>query len=62
MGGIARQMDVDEEDVQFAEKYYKNIRKEILESGDARAIEVLSLFPEESMLKIKRILDKVVKD
>ena len=27
MGGIAREMDVDEADVQEAEKYYKNIRK-----------------------------------
>ena len=45
MGGIAREMDVDEDDVQQAEKYYKDIRKEILDSGDARVIEVLSLFP-----------------
>ena len=29
MGGIAREMDVDEDDVQQAEKYYKDIRKEI---------------------------------
>ena len=58
MGGIAREMDVDEEDVQQAEKYYKNIRKEILASGDARVIEVLSLFPDEALVKLKRILNK----
>lgn len=58
MGGIARELDVDEEEVRYAEKYYKDIRKEILESGDARVIEVLSIFPEESLLKLKKILDK----
>ena len=61
MGGIARQLDVDEEDVQLAEKYYKNIRKEFLDSGDARVIEALSVFPDESLIKMKRILDKVIK-
>jgi superfamily II DNA or RNA helicase len=58
MGGIAREMDVDEDDVQQAEKYYKDIRKEILASGDARVIEVLSLFPDEALVKLKRILNK----
>ena len=58
MGGIAREMDVDEDDVQQAEKYYKDIRKEILDSGDARVIEVLSLFPDEALVKLKKILDK----
>jgi superfamily II DNA or RNA helicase len=58
MGGIARELDIDEEEVRYAEKYYKDIRKEILESGDARVIEVLSIFPEESLLKLKKILDK----
>jgi len=61
MGGIAREMDVDEEDVQQAEKYYKDIRKEILASGDARVIEVLSLFPDEALVKLKKILDKAGK-
>ena len=54
-------MDIDEADVQEAEKYYKNIRKEILESGDARVIEVLSLFPDEALVKLKKILDKAGK-
>ena len=39
-------------------KYYKDIRKEILASGDARVIEVLSLFPDEALVKLKRILNK----
>lgn len=59
MGGIAREMDVDEEDVTNAEKYYEDIRKEIIDSGDARVIEVLNLFPEESIFKLKKILNKV---
>ena len=62
MGGIARQLDVDEEDVLLAEKYYKDIRKEFLASGDAKVIEALTLFPDESLLKIKSILDKVIKN
>ena len=62
MGGIARQLDVNEEDVQLAEKYYKDIRKEFLDSGDARVIEALSVFPDESLIKMKRILDKVIKN
>ena len=49
MGGIAREMDVDEDDVTNAERYYEDIRKEIIDSGDARVIEVLNLFPEESL-------------
>ena len=36
----------------------KDIRKEILASGDARVIEVLSLFPDEALVKLKRILNK----
>ena len=62
MGGIARQLDINEEDVQLAEKYYKDIRKEFLESGDDRVIEALSVFPDESLLKMKRILDKIIKN
>ncbi len=59
MGGIARQMDISEEDVLQSEKYYENIRKEILESGDARMIEALGLFPGESLIKLKKILNKI---
>jgi superfamily II DNA or RNA helicase len=62
MGGIAREMDVDEDDVTNAERYYEDIRKEIIASGDARVIEVLSLFPEESLYKLKKILNKVGDD
>lgn len=62
MGGIARQLDVNEEDIMLAEKYYKDIRKEFLASGDAKVIEALTLFPDESLLKIKSILDKVIKN
>lgn len=59
MGGIARQMDIDEDDVQIAEKHYESIRKEILESGDEKMIKILSLFPDESVIKLKDILNKI---
>ena len=36
-----------------------NIKKEILESGDARMIEALGLFPGESLIKLKKILNKI---
>ena len=42
-----------------SEKHYENIRKEILESGDARMIEALGLFPNESLVKLKKILNKI---
>jgi len=59
MGGIAREMDITEEETKEAEKHYRDIRKEILESGDARMIEALSLFPDESLIKLKNILNKI---
>ena len=59
MGGIARQMDIDEDDVVAAEKHYDSIRKEILESGDEKMIQILKLFPEESVIKLKDILNKI---
>jgi len=33
--------------------------KEILESGDAQMIEALDLFPGESLIKLKKILNKI---
>ena len=59
MGGIARQMDISEDEVKDSEKHFENIRKEILESGDARMIEALGLFPGESLIKLKKILNKI---
>ena len=59
MGGIAREMDVDEGEVLNAEKYYKELRKQFLESGDARIIESMSLIPEEAWGKIGKIIGRV---
>ena len=59
MGGIARQMDITEDEARDSEKHYENIRKEILESGDTRMIEALGLFPNESLIKLKKILNKI---
>ena len=59
MGGIAREMDVDEGEVLNAEKYYKELRKQFLESGEARIIESMSLIPEEAWGKIGKIIGRV---
>ena len=59
MGGIARQMDITENEVLDSEKNYSKIRKEILESGDARMIEALKIFPDESLIKLKNLLNKI---
>ena len=51
-------MDISEDELN-SEKHYENIRKEILESGDARMIEALGLFSGESLIKLKKILNKI---
>jgi len=52
-------MDISEDEVKDSEKHYETIRKEILKSGDARMIEALGLFPGESLIKLKKILNKI---
>lgn len=52
-------MDISEDEVKDSEKHYETIRNEILESGDARMIEALGLFPGESLIKLKKILNKI---
>ena len=52
-------MDLNKIDIS---KLPADIRKEFLDSGDARVIEALSVFPDESLIKMKRILDKVIKN
>ena len=41
MGGIAREMDVDEGEVLNAEKYYKELRKQLIENALIGVIELL---------------------
>ncbi len=59
MGGIARGIDVEEEDVRLAEQHAGEIKKAILESGDAKAIEALNKFPEESLVKVYKAMHKM---
>ncbi len=57
-GGIARGVDINEEDV-TSEEEYKKIRKIIEASGDARFAQILSLFPEEALKDLTQRLNKI---
>ena len=61
-GGIARELDIDEEDVQLAEKNFENLRKDILEGGDAKMIALLKRLPEETWAKISKYGSKYFKE
>ena len=61
-GGIARELDIDEEDVQLAEKNFENLRKDILDSGDAKMIALLKKLPEETWAKISKYGRKYFKE
>ena len=61
-GGIARELDIDEEDVQLAEKNFENLRKDILDSGDAKMIALLKKLPEETWAKISKYGSKYFKE
>ena len=61
-GGIARELDIDEEDVQLAEKNFENLRKDILEGGDAKMIALLKRLPEETWAKISNYGTKYLKE
>ena len=62
MGGIAREMDVDEADAKNAEQYYKEYRQKFLDSGDTRIINLLSVFPKESLAKLIKIAKDISKE
>lgn len=57
-GVIARGMEIDEDETRESEAMADNIRRKILASGDAKMVEFLKLFPEETFAKFKRILDE----
>ena len=62
MGGIAREMDVDEAGAKNAEQYYKEYRQKFLDSGDTRIINLLSVFPKESLAKLIKIAKDISKE
>lgn len=57
MGAIVRGMDLDEEEVQDAEKNKKQILKDILASGDDAIIRLVKQLPEESYGRLRKILN-----
>lgn len=57
MGAIVRGMDLDEEEVQDAEKNKSQILRDILSSGDDAIIRLVKQLPEESYGRLKRILN-----
>lgn len=57
MGAIVRGMDIEEDEVQDAEKNKKQILRDILASGDDAIIRLVKQLPEESYGRLKRILN-----
>lgn len=56
MGAIVRGMDLEEDEVQDAEKNKKQILKDVLASGDDVIIRALKLLPEESYGRLRKIM------
>lgn len=57
MGAIVRGMDLEEDEVQDAEKNKKQILKDILASGDDAIIRLVKQLPEESYGRLRKILN-----
>lgn len=56
-GAIARGMDLDEDEVQEAERNSAYVKNLILNSGDEKIIKIIKLLPEESWSRLKTILE-----
>jgi superfamily II DNA or RNA helicase len=57
-GAIVRGADLDEDEVQAGEAMAKDLRRNILESGDAALIKLLKLVPEESFGRLEKMMDE----
>ena len=55
-GVIARGMDIDEAEVQEAERIAPQIRSAVLRSGDARLVRIVQALPDESWVRLRSIL------
>ena len=55
-GAIVRGMDLDEEEVQIAERLAQPVREKVLKSGDETLVRVLRTLPDESFARLKDIL------
>lgn len=56
-GAIVRGMDIEEEDVRTGENIAQRFKKDILSSGDEALIKLLPKLPEESLGRLKKILN-----
>jgi len=57
-GAIIRGMDLEEDEVQLAEKMAVPVRERILQSGDEQLVRILRVLPEESFARLKGILQQ----
>jgi superfamily II DNA or RNA helicase len=57
MGAIVRGMDLDEEEVQDAERNKNQIIRDVLSSGDDAIVRLLKQLPEESYGRLRRIMN-----
>ena len=55
-GAIVRGMDIDEAEVQAAERIAPNVRAAVLRSGDHRLVQIVQSLPEESWARLRTIL------
>lgn len=56
-GAIVRGIDLEEDEVREAEDLADNVRRKILDSGDAKLIKLIQTFPEETWGRLKSILN-----
>ena len=55
-GAIVRGMDIDEAEVQEAERIAPNVRASVLRSGDHRLVQIVRVLPDESWARLRAIL------
>ena len=57
LGGIARGMDLTEEEVRLGEEIAEQVREGALQQGDEVVLRLIRQFPPESLARIKKLLD-----
>ena len=55
-GAIVRGMDIDEAEVQEAERIAPSVRSAVLRSGDQRLVQIVRVLPDESWARLRTIL------
>ena len=56
-GVIARAMEIDESEVKFAEEISEEVRRKVIRSGDENLVRLIKVLPEETLGRLKNILD-----